>query len=280
MNRTLRCKHAVTSSRQGEEGDLAALSPPCDGVPTPGLRVCGPQCLRPGCQPAASASQEARGVLGTQAWLPGCDAAFLPQHGGSGSGRSGHGGHRARPGFRAVITVTMTAGGHRESRTGTSEMMSPPCPQGPPRPSPQSSAKGCPQKWECLLPGALARRAGMGSLLPEAPWTPLPAHHPSPSPQAPPPGSSPRASRPALSSRHLQSRLELDSPAAVAASEAHPHTQSRGGGGWCCMPAPPGALGLPLLGAALCQTSHTTRPVGHTEPPDLSSAAAGGRRAH
>ena len=70
----------------------------------------------------------------------------------------------------------------------------------------------------------------MGSLLPEAPWTPLPAHHPSPSPQAPPPGSSPRASRPALSSRHLQSRLELDSPAAVAASEAHPHTQSRGGG--------------------------------------------------
>ena len=69
----------------------------------------------------------------------------------------------------------------------------------------------------------------MGSLLPEAPWTPLPAHHPSPSPQAPPPGSSPRASRPALSSRHPQSRLELDSPAAVAASEARPHTQSRGG---------------------------------------------------
>lgn len=101
----------------------------------------------------------------------------------------------------------------------------------------------------------------MGSLLPEAPWTLLPAHHPSPSPQAPPPGSSPRASRPALSSRHPQSRLELDSPAAVAASEARPHTQSRGG---CCVPAPPGAPGLLLHEQ---QTSHTNRPVGHQTCP-------------
>lgn len=257
---------------------MAALSPPCDGVPTPGLRVCGPQCLRPGCQPAASASQEARGVLGTQAWLPGCDAAFLPQHGGSGSGRSGHGGHRARPGFRAVITVTMTAGGHRESRTGTSEMMSPPCPQGPPRPSPQSSAKGCPQKWECLLPGALARRAGMGSLLPEAPWTPLPAHHPSPSPQAPPPGSSPRASRPALSSRHLQSRLELDSPAAVAASEAHPHTQSRGGGGGAACQLHPGLWGCHSSGLPFVRRATRPGPWGtpsHQTCPAQLPVAAG-----
>lgn len=110
----------------------------------------------------------------------------------------------------------------------------------------------------------------MGSLLPEAPWTPLPAHHPSPSPQAPPPGSSPRASRPALSSRHPQSRLELDSPAAVAASEARPHTQSRGGA--ACQLHPGSGAAAPR---AADEPHEPARGA-----PDLSSAAAGAHRAH
>lgn len=84
-----------------------------------------------------------------------------------------------------------------ESRTGTSEMM-PSCPCGPPRPSPQSSAKGLSPERGGLLPGALARRAGMGAHCSPRPWTPLPAHHPSPARQAPA-RKQPPASRPALS---------------------------------------------------------------------------------
>lgn len=77
-----------------------------------------------------------------------------------------------------------------------------PSPRGPPAPLTRAQRRAVPQKRECLMPGTLARRAGLGSLLPSVPWTPLPAPEPSPGLQAPLPGSGPWASRSALSSRH------------------------------------------------------------------------------
>lgn len=178
--RALRCKHAVNGAVKGKRVIWLLSALPVTGFPPPGLRVFGPQCLRPGCRPAASASQEARGVLGTQARLPGCDAHFA-QHGGSESGHGG--GHGARPGFRAVITVTMTAGGLKSLGTGDKVMMSPPCPQGPPPLSPELSEGLSPERSVCCL-GPLARRGRDGlTAPPRPPGLPLPAHHPSPSPR-------------------------------------------------------------------------------------------------
>ena len=150
---------------------------------------------------AVSASQEARGILGTQALM----LRFHPSTVGPEAATLGMDGMGPRPGFEVLIIVTMTARGHRErAAQGRVRRRRPPParPQGVPRPSHQGSAKGCPQKRECLVPGALARRAGLGSLFPYAPWTPLPAPDPSPGLQALLPGSGPWASHPALSSRH------------------------------------------------------------------------------
>lgn len=89
---------------------MAALSPPGDGVPTPGVPDAAVQAaswlrLPPGRRKASWAPRPSSwaAMLCFQPSMVGLEAA-TPAMEGTG----------ARPGFRVVITVMMTAGGHRE----------------------------------------------------------------------------------------------------------------------------------------------------------------------
>ena len=150
---------------------------------------------------AVSASQEARGILGTQALM----LRFHPSTVGPEAATLGMGGMGPRPGFGVLIIVTMTARGHRE-RAGQGRVRRrrppPPRPQRVPRPSHQGSAKGCPPETGVSGAWGIGQEGRAGLTAPLFPLDSTACPRPQPRPAGTSAWKGPWASRPALSSRH------------------------------------------------------------------------------